>query len=716
MIVLDQPSIPEAYSAAKSGRDPGFGAVNSPEPVNGISRNLSTANMNVCTASTITVATEVSRGIDCDNTGKCKKIQDLLQAFSASTASMVSSKLHKEHTEQNLLELGRGEVPAGAKHSEGIDKSPSSVRQTSSATTCSISEIQSKLKGFRNRYEYHEKEHARALQELAVEISAKGHSSIGLSSVEHLERKILEYNLEMRAKDKTITTLTETLLRLESDFAELWSDLREVKNNIPSFIQQQQQICKHSISDSDDLVFSRLGLVERNQSQLEEQTNLLRDDFEDFRIVETKKFADVSTCDNLRMNINNLSEKVENFTIKQCKRLTLPIQEDEYMSEKVLKLAKEHEQLKGELKLIRDQTKEKEDFHLERMDDMLVEVDELRNDLHKSYQDRNTLSSNSANETGSQVNTPEPRIKEVSNTCAELSCKIEKLQSDITSLSTSSPQPHSATQTQEQYRASHNTLLQLHTDVERNGQQSDVLSVAIQSLEKRFNNLATEEMVDLMVKRVRHLYPNVAAAEEKFAGIFKRLKIVEAKSEERKGSARDGIPKIQKDVHSVQKNYDDVRTWMDAFDGRVLRLEGAQNTGRSNSSGRNQQAYRDIHRDNSKIINNKNGKIPIHNTNTPATRNGYLSVSSSSSAPVPEAASRTGLATTSAGAAITEDKVVMIATEQSRQYALLIRILKSNMALKMAVNALNAHTRLRTVDWEAMEELKDVKGMKGQKS
>lgn len=70
---------------------------------------------------------------------------------------------------------------------------------------------------------------------------------------------------------------------------------------------------------------------------------------------------------------------------------------------------------------------------------------------------------------------------------------------------------------------------------------------------------------------------------------------------------------------------------------------------------------------------------------------------------------------TSLGTAATEEKLATIVSEQSRQHTLLIRILKSNMALKMAVNALNAHTRLKTVDWEAMEELKDLKGMKSQK-
>ena len=698
MIVLDQPSTPEAHPMASPRTAESRGA-NDSVSVNGTGRKVSSTNTNSCNGHTGMVMTQVSYGTDDNSTDRCKKLQELLQAFSMATASMVSSKLRKEHAEQRLSELEEGELSADAQQSQCIGGSTSSFWQTSSAARTSICEVQAKLKGCRNSYEYYEKKHAQTIQELAIEMSANSYGHTGTGSVEHLEKKLLDYNLEIRAKDKTIVTLTETVLRLESDFAELWSDLRAIKNSTPSFIWQQQQVCKNKSHDDDNPILSKLSLIKEKQNQLEEQTNLLRDDLEDFRVIETKKFADVSTCENLRSNINSLSEKVETLSTTQCTRSSHPVQEDDDMSKQVSKLATEHEFLKGELKMIQDQTKEKEDFHLERMDDILAEVDDLRNDLNKSYQDRNIVASDSANERNSKLNTPDPRIKEISDAYVELSCKIEHLQSNISSILSSNSQSDSAIQTQEQNKGDSDTLFQLRADVERNGQQSDVLSVAIQSLEKRFNNLTTEEVVDIMVKRVRHLYPNVTAAEEKFAGVFKRLKTIEAKAEETKVSAKDGIAKIQRDMENVQKSNGDVRTWTDAFDRRITRLEGAHSVVRPNALVRNQQVHRDSNTNNKKIIDNKNGKIHTRNTNTPATSNSHLSASCSTCAPISEAPA--------------VEKVETIASQQSRQSALLIRVLKSNIALKMAVNALNAHTRLKVIDWEEMEELKDLKGMKG---
>ena len=715
MIVLDASSTVAEDGAISPGCDADFGAVDGNDNLNGVGRKPSVAVMAPCHGQNGSIAAQETLDFDHRGTGESRKLRDLLQAFSTATVSMVSSKVQMDFAEQRFRELESGEASASARHSQGTDLSTLSVQKASSAVQDPLSTAQGKLENCRNDYQYSERKHAQALEELATQIYNNGCRDKESDCVALLEKRLHESNLEMRNKDETITTLTENVLRLESDLAELWSDLQTVKGRLPGSVQQQlpqQNSFKNYSHGDDNSMLSKLGSIEQKQNQLDEQTNLLREDFEDFRVVDSKKLIDGPTAEKIKLRVDDLSLKIIDCEVRHCERLGTLNKEIHKVYDKTIKVTNEQHTLNGKLDLIQSQTKEKEDFHLERMDDILADLEGMRGEIRKVRNEHSVALSTVAEQSDSSTKLPSPRIKEESDTWMELNQKIEQLQANISS--STSQAKTSVKQVQTQNQANADTMAQIRADLERNEQQSEVHTVAIQSLENRFNNLTTEQMVDLMVKRVRYLYPNIAAAEEKFVGVHQRMKGIEDITEEVKVAARNGIAKVQRDADRAQKSYISARTWMDWYDHRLTRLEGTRNLGQPNTLDQRQQNSRN---NNSNNTNSRIGSDNITKANAFA-RNGYSDKNMTTASSSNIASFTTNIQPTAQALAqqTTAETVAAINAQQSRQSALLIRILKSNTALKMAVNALNTHTQLKTVDWEAMEELKDLRGMKGQKN
>ena len=747
MIVLDASSTAAEDVATSPERDVGLRASSGGiHGTNSVARKPPVAVMTASHGQNGLSANQKPHEISHDSRGELNNLRDLLSDFSSATVSMVTLKVQKDFAEQKVHEIESGQVSTVAARVSDTEFSRSSDRNSSPVMQRPLVEAQRKLQDCRNSYQHSERMHAQALQELATEICSSGNRVEKSGSVASLEKRLHEFQLEMRAKDKAIATLTENVLRLESDFAELWGDLGIVKRNLPSSPQQQgrPQDSTEKRNDADQNTLSRLKSIEYKQNQLDEQTNLLREDFEDFRVIETKKFVDVSTLEKLSLRVDDLSSDVRNLETSHNEKLSLLTQDTEDLYDKTVKLTMEHQTIEGKLDLIQNQTKEKEEYHLERVDEMQADLDEIKAEKRKARRGGSNALSATTEQINPQPSLPDPRMNEVLSACVELNRKINELQANTSSSTLQAKRLIEQAQTQNQMNT--DVLAQLRSSFERNEQQSEVHTVAIQSLEKRFNNLTTEHMVDLMVKRVRHLYPNIAAAEEKIAGVDRRLKGIEETTKDLTGAAGDEVAKAERNLDRIQRSFADVRTWMDWYDGRLVRLEGSPNAVLPNTVDQHQHhhqhQYQQYHRDSNSNGNNShdngngsnniagsgNGFDETYNANALAVRVGYsdrnsISTTSSDAVKTTKNIHSSNIASydhnnnaQNTAQQVTTETVATLAAQQNRHSAILIRILKSNTALKMAVNALNTHTRLRTVDWEAMEELKDLRGMKGQRA
>ena len=600
-------------------------------------------------------------GIQC-KTEEDDKLFDLLQKFASATIELAHSSFGKDNN-------------GGAQGLEARITYPSRNEPSPRSTDTSKFKNDSRNNPSRNRKE----QHAEIVQNLAIEIRSKDWQS--LEAVNRLGNKVNNYELALEVKGKSIKSMAESIQRLHLGFSGIRSEMEALGSKISGLTED---ISSHSQGQTrDGTILTRLASVEEKQIELESLVNDSQKSLENMKLSHVKLNIDNPDHEILKSQVRDLAKQIGDIAINNSNHtaLGLPPHGSKDLMLYVADLAKEGQKLTGKFELIRDQTREKESFLLERIDSIQSGLDELKRTLYDDTTGLQLKKESLPQMSGPKLVESNVQIQELSDTFAVLERKLSLLQSETTPVLTALKSGGWV----ESLKSL--DVMQMQAKIEFNTEQSDSLSVALRSLESRYNNLTNEETASLMAKEMHRLHPSLAQIEQTLPSLQQTVNDLSKKLQQIEKYTVDKMADVMRDLDALRRLYRDTHAANQANTKALTKVEHDYEYKwlKFRQSMQHQQQFQQSQRTPA-ALQNARQQSPF---NSSPARNGDGLLSQA-----PQAVSAHDP---------TQAKSTALAGRDENPK--LDQLLKTTTALKVAINLLNKHTGLAEINWNELEKL-----------